>query len=298
MSALRVLHKMNILTKHQGEEEITDEMSVEIPDFAGMLREGMTSAERNEQLRYETDDDGNVILEDLGDEEPFKRPRPTYQLRKFACDPEGYVQLNHSAGMFWTQDDLIRHILKIEIENEYVIKSKKSKPAKAGTSSIKETDTMPAGRRVLTRKTKAAGKAGGKKTAGKGPKAGGKSASRVGRPPAKRGPTKAAKGDDGPSGLPPPAIDLEAFGEDLQVKVGEAIAAATEPLVETIQELQQQVAANLDAVTVLHDLLAQTAGTMQYEDDEGELQPIEPMFEHPNKILGHLDEEGDDDPSE
>lgn len=290
-NALRILHRVGTIIN--SDEEGANEMMEDMPDFAGMLRQGMMSADREEQLRYETDDEGNVILEDLGNGETLKRPRPTYQLRKFACDPEGYIQLDHSAGMFQTQDWLIKHILKIEINNGLITRSKRTKttaPEEAEPEQ-EETEDMAAGRKVLTRKGKGVGASTGPKTVGpKGPKAGG---AKVGKPPKKAEATRDAGDDGAPEALPEaaPAFDMEALVEELQVKVGETVAAAVEEkfaeLAAQVEEARSQL---MDAITIFHDFMIQTGGTMQYENEEGETEAVPEMFNNENKILGHLED--------
>lgn len=297
-STLRVLHRVGTII-NDDDEEGANEMMEDMPDFAGMLVEGMMSADREEQLRYETDEQGNVTPEDLGNGELVKRPRPTYQLRKFACDPEGYIQLDHSAGMFQTQDWLIKHILKIEIDNNYITRSKRTKTtAPKPEAEPQETEDMAVGRKVLTRRGGKGGTKGpakGPKAGGKGPKAGG--GAKVGKPPKKAAATRDAGEDEGPAALPEaPAIDMEALVEEIQVKVGETVARAVE---EKFAELTEQLEAAryqlMDAITIFHDFMCQTGGTMQYEEGDESIA-IEEMFDHEDKILGHL-AGGEEDPS-
>lgn len=293
-NVFRILHQVGTII-NQGEES-ADEMIDDMPDFAGMFRKGMMSADREEQLRYETDEHGNVVLEELGHNETLKRPRPTYQLRKFACDPEGYIQLDHSAGIFQTQDWLIKFILKIEIEKGLIIRSKRTKTmAPKPETKPEETEDMAAGRKVLTRRGK-----GDAAKGPKGPKVGGGKGGRVGKPPRKTATTARSEEDGGseaPEGLPDaPALDIEAFSEDLQVKVGETVTRlVTEKFNEItaqLEDLQARSQELMDGLTIFHDFMIQTSGTMQYEED-GETQPLPEMFDHERKILGHLEEEGD-----
>jgi len=294
-NALRVLHRVGTIIRDD-DEEGANEMMEDMPDFAGMLRQGMMSADREEQLRYETDEEGNVVLEDLGNGETLKRPRPTYQLRKFACDPEGYIQLDHSAGMFQTQDWLIKHILRIEIDNGLITRSKRTKTsAPKEAEPEQEIEDMAVGRKVLTRKGKSgAAPSKGPKTGPKGPKAGG---TKVGKPPKKAAATRDAGDDGAPEGLPEaPAFDTEALVEELQVKVGETVAAAVgEKFTELSAQVEEARSQLMDALTIFHDFMIQTGGSMQYENDEGEMEALPEMFDNENKILGHLDpQEGEE----
>jgi hypothetical protein len=292
-SVLRTIHKMGTLIQN---EEGTDEMIEDMPDFAGMLKEGMMSADREEQLRYETDEGGTVVLEDLGHGDTIKRPRPTYQLRKFACDPDGYIQLDHSAGMFESQDWLVKHILKVEIENGLITKSKRTRTtAPKKGAEPKETEDMAAGRKVLTRRGKGAAASKGPK----GPKVGGAKAGRVGKPPKKETATRDA-GDDAPTGLPDaPGLDVEAIVEELQVKLGETVSRLVNEkfneLTAQLEDVQLRCQELMDGITIFHDFMIQTGGTMQYEEGE-ETVALPEMYDNERKILGHLEEE-EEDPS-
>ena len=305
-STLRILHKVGTIIKE--DEEGSNEMMEDMPDFAGMLVEGMMSADREEQLRYETDEHGNVIPEDLGNGETMKRPRPTYQLRKFACDPEGYIQLDQSAGMFQTQDWLIKHILKIEIDNGLINRSKRTKTmAPKLEAEPQEKENMAAGRKVLTRRGAKAGAEKGPKppvkTEAKGPKAGGVGGAKVGKPPKRS--VAPQSGGKAPTSLPDaPVFDTEALMGEIQIKVGETVSRIVE---EKSAELSEQIAEAfsklMDGITIFHDFMCQTAGTMQYEEG-GESVAIEEMFDNEDKILGHLgggggdedEDEGEEDP--
>jgi hypothetical protein len=294
-STLRILHRVGTII-NDDDEEGANEMMEDMPDFAGMLVEGMMSADREEQLRYETDEQGNVTPEDLGNGELVKRPRPTYQLRKFACDPEGYIQLDHSQGMFQTQDWLIKHILKIEIDNGLITRSKRTKTtAPKSEAEPQETEDMAVGRKVLTRRGGKGGAETGPAKGPKGPKAGGGGA-KVGKPPKKAAASDIGE-DERPTSLPKaPAIDMEALVEEIQVKVGETVARAVEEKFSELSEQVEAVRAQLmDAITIFHDFMCQTGGTMQYEED-GEVTPIDEMFDNEDKILGHLSG-GEEDPS-
>lgn len=114
------------------------------PDFAGLLREGMSVPEREEQLRYETDDNGNVVLDESG--KPFYRPG--YQLKQFVTTEGSHVQLGFSIVWFWTTNQLIDHILKAEVEQGLIVKPKKAR-APAKTAEQQESEMAGEGRRVM-----------------------------------------------------------------------------------------------------------------------------------------------------
>ncbi len=112
-------------------------MQGETPDFAGMLRQGMTTEERETQLRYEVDDQGNIALDDSG------RPiyRPCYQLKQFVTGENSHVRLGLPVVWFWTTNQLVDHILRAEVEQGLLTKVKKQKK--------QETEMAGEGRRVM-----------------------------------------------------------------------------------------------------------------------------------------------------
>lgn len=287
---LRVLHQVpSMIMEQLTEEERAGEMNLgDMPDLAGMLQKGMTTTEREEQLRYETDEDGNLVYDESGDE-LVKRPRPSYQLRKFACDLEGHIQLDHSVGMFWTTDQVVRHILATEVEQGSITKVKKTKAAK--TEQQTETNMAKEGRRVLINR---GGSKGPKVGASRGAPAEGK----VGKPPARKGaaakntPAEAPAGGNGGTD---PAFDAQSLIQDMQVAIGETVArAVNEAKNELFARIEAAESRALDATTILHDMLVQTGGTMQYEDEDGEVQSLPEQFTAKNRILSYLD---DPDPS-
>ena len=148
INSLRVLHQIPAMVMDQlVEQESEDGMSEDTPDFAGMIADGMTSTEREEQLRFETNPDGSFVEDD-----GVRRPRPSHQLRKFACDPEGHILLDHSVGMFWTTDKVINHIVATEVEQDLITKAKRAKKAgaKPAAKAAPKTETkMAEGRRVM-----------------------------------------------------------------------------------------------------------------------------------------------------
>lgn len=291
-NSLRVLHQLpDIVMKPLVEQEESDEMIVDMPDFAGMLWEGMTTADRDEQLRYETDESHNVTVDDDGN----KRPRSTLVLRKFACDPEGHIQLDHSVGMFWTTEQVIKHILAVEVEQELITKAKKPKKGKQGqtepAAAAAPKETKMAGKRVLiTPKGKAAGASAGPKVGG--PKAGG---AKVAKPPARKGATQ-APAEEEPAAAPAASVDFDvaALAEDTALKTAENVNALLIEQVNLLRaeldEVKKGMADIMDAVTIHYDMGVQTGGTYQYEDEEGNAQPLPEMFSHDKRILGFLDE--------
>jgi hypothetical protein len=284
VGALRVLHQVPALVmEHVIEQEKADEMMEmeEAPDFGGMVYEGMTNVDREEQLRYETDEDGNFIEED-----GRRRPRPSYQLRRFACDPEGHIQLDHSVGMFWTNDQVIKHIVSAEVEQGLLTKVKKTrkknpeKPAADEAASDGETK-MATGRRVMINR--------GAKDSGK--KGGGK----VSSPPAKSGAKKASSKSNGAADpAPVEGFDTKGFLEDLEVAIGQIVTKIVD---EKVNEAVSQVNARFDeqddlnnkVTSVFHDLMVQTGGTMNaYTDEEGNEQQIGEIYNEEGRFLAYV----------
>jgi hypothetical protein len=311
--ALRILHQLPKYTKPKqateidsvptGTEDVDEMMIPEMPDFTDLLYEGITSVEREEQLRYETDEEGNTVLEDFHGQ-IRKRLRPTYQLRKFACDPELHVGLSQQTALFWTQDKLVRHILKVEVDLGLLVKTKRTRTPKSApeeeAAKPKEKKMATAvkrkkvgGRKVLTKKKAPARKVG--------PKPSGTKTSKVAKPPAKtaakKKTTRTRKSE--PEGLPAvPNIDIDALKEEVQVAAGEAVSRALEPIMERLKAIEENQVKLMEGITIFHDLMVQTEGTMHYENDEGEMVPLELMLAHDDKILGQLgdeDEGGEDE---
>lgn len=298
VNSLRVLHQIPAMVMDQLiEQESVDGMSGDMPDFAGMIADGMTSAEREEQLRFETNPDGSFV-----EDEGVRRPRPSHQLRKFACDPEGHIQLDHSVGMFWTTDKVINHIVATEVELEYLTKTKKPRKGKASTKpktaakaatkpaaeAAPKTETkMAEGRRVMINR---GGKAGSK--------APGKTGGKLARPPAKKAASKAkakaaeAEVEDDTSngnGAAAPDFDMGAIVEEIKLAVGESVGGL---IVEKFNEQEARIQALedklLDAVTIVYDLACQTAGTFSFETEEGETEALPEMFRNPDRVLGFV----------
>jgi hypothetical protein len=112
IGGLGVLHAIHQSLELGLEEERMDE----IPDFTSMIRDGMTVAEREEQLRFETDSAGAVIVDDAGQ----KIPRSAFPLRKYAADQDGPLKKPNRVVMFWPTDQLIDQLLKAEVEAGWI----------------------------------------------------------------------------------------------------------------------------------------------------------------------------------
>jgi hypothetical protein len=289
---IRVLYTVSKIIMNDLDRQVEEgEIDVsETPNFDGMRVDGMTVEEREEQLRYLHDESGNVIV----DEDGRKRPTPSYDLRKYACDPHGHVGLDHSVGLGWNNDQVIKFILDSEVEQGFLSGSKKNKSSKpkhtttAAIAAPKETNKMAGeGRRVLINR----GKKGGAAPA--------KTESKVASPPRRN---KAKTHDEEPENdaqEAQPAAAPPAQGGDLQDLLESIKAASLEPLqkltdkmnelstavdsmhqrLEGIEEALGTIDGHVvDAATVLHDVMV----------DAGVLEGAEPKLDTEGGILSYI----------
>jgi len=163
--------------KLEKQEEEPDEMDV--VDLACIIRDGMTAEERREQLRYVTDDDGNVVLDD--EDQPI--PRNSHEYRFFAISPDFHVGLERATGLFWRAGQVLDYIVDKELELGLITKNRKGGKTKAGKSARRETKKMGKSvtRRSVGKKKKKTGKKAGKKTGKTGKKKTGKKTGKVGK---------------------------------------------------------------------------------------------------------------------
>ena len=285
IGSLRALHAM----PPGAMEELA--MSKDTPDFRGMINDGVTTvAEREEQLRYKIDEEGNFIVSKSKDGEVRRRPQETFHLKQYASDPDGPIQLSHGVVLSWNINQHIDHILKVEVEKGLIVKtkgktSKRVKP-KNEPEEAKEIK-MAVGRptRVTSRR------AGSTPTnRGKTAPAGG---GRVARAPRKTGAPATEQVGEG--------VKLEGT-EAIKELVGKLIKTETDALkgelLGAIAELREL---NIKIVTVLHDMLVQTAGTMEFRREDDDNNPIldadgNEIYERlpelslaPSKILAYID---------
>lgn len=200
-------HVRDQLEEPEKEEE---EPMTEVPDFIGMIRPGMTPTERTEQLKYETDDNGNVFIDpDL----KGPRIRSSFAIRKYAMDPDGPAKLPKAMATFLKPDELIKLLLKAEKDAGWIQKGKRtkagneedtsmgkpivisnrSKATKVPAKEVEAEDEAPKKASKVPAKAKAAATVTGKATAKVAPPAtGGKKVAKV----ESAVPSKAKKGDD------------------------------------------------------------------------------------------------------
>lgn len=315
---LRTLHELPGIVMdglRQGEKD--ELMYEEIPDFQDpkLLYEGMPVSERETVLRYETDEVGNVVVERDDEGAEVKRARPTYHLKQYAIDENGPIRLDQSVAWFWTTNQLIDHILKVETEAGILFKEKKPRAAKDRASpkpppatQERETDTMSEGKRVrVTRSgaSKPAAAAASKPATGtrrvspKKPDEGTASTGRVARPPrgAAAKPSEAAEA--------PAQEGTNDLVTAVEAGVSKIVADEVGELKAEIKELKSQIVelrnTFIDAITIFHDIMAQTGGTLQYpaEDAEGNdvfdengnqvMETGPELFPKESKIFAYLD---------
>lgn len=224
-------------------------MDGDTPDFAGMLVGGMSVADREGQLRYETDDSGNILL----NEEGKPTYRPSYQLKQFVTSKDSHVGLELPVVWHWTTNQLVDHILKVEVEQGLIVKPKK---AKAASKVVEETKMAGEGRVVVHHGRKSASAPAANPQPPPAPGAPvsvqvggpGKVAAppmRTGTPPLPPG----SKGAPGPVGRPPmggPRLVNPKPMEEAPAAVPEQSAPAAAASPDLVGVVQQVVEAALD----------------------------------------------------
>ena len=305
---LRALHELPDLVMRGLRQGEKDELMYEdIPDFQDqkLLYPGMTSDAREEVLRYQTDENGNVVQVTDEEGEVHRLARPAYHLKRYAADENGPIKLDKSVCWFWSTNQLIDHIIKTEAKEGLITKDKKG-AAKATPKPPAEQERetkMPEGKRV--RVTRDGNSGGGKpqqqrravpKTAG--PRPGG----RVARAPVNK--PEGAEEPKGGNGSEAAASNemLEEMVERVVNKVLDARFGKGGPgFAELSAKLDQVVQTVIDVATIQHDIWAQTGGSGQYpqEDESGNLILDENgnevwsnspcLFNAPSKIFAYVD---------
>jgi hypothetical protein len=239
-----VLHSLIRLELEEPELLIEEGDMNDIPDFAGMLREGMTRAEREEQLLFETDEEGNIKL----DEHTGKKiPRGSFALRAYAVDPDGPVKGDPGILMFWKTPQIVEAILKKE---GFTKKGGKAKTKAASPPKKEEEEEMAeaqARKKVVLRRN--ANTAGGK-------------GEKEDKTPAK---VKAkANGANGKVAKPATA-KKRAAAEEPEEKTSKGGDKALTRLEAKVDELQKTI---VMAVTLLHDVMQQKFSETQVGIDK------------------------------
>jgi len=213
------------------------------------------------------------------------RARPTHHLKRYAVDEEGPIRLDQSVAWFWTTNKLVDHILKVETEAGILIKEKNSRAAKGRATpkppakQERETTTMAEGKRVRVTRGGSGKPASAPKTSA-GPrraspkkaeesKASAATVGRVARPP--RGTSAPPPSTEAEAA---PVADMEGVVSAIEASVSKVVSAEVGELKAELKELKAQISearnAVIDALTIFHDIMAQTGGTLQYPAEDGE----------------------------
>lgn len=271
MFGLQSLQALHMLPPTRKETDVSS-----VPDFQSMLQKGVTYKEREAQLRYETDEEGNLLTDPTG----AKTPRGSRALRKYITDPDGPVRLQNRVVLDWSPKKLIDEILKAEKEQGLLLSPQEKRKQLAdedGESSGEENDmakVTTATRRVNVR-SKDGGSTPSKAKTGGGVRASGATAGR--RPATARTvkPAQAAEPEVEPEAIEEEMVEEQVVEEQvvaaaeidydlLADKVVEALGPVVEEKVEKakaeiIEELgagvEATVGATLGHLNILHDLL-------------------------------------------
>ena len=230
---------------------------IELLDLIKMVKKGVTASERKDQLRYETDKEGNIWLDPTGE----RKKRDLAFLKRYAMDPKGIVGLKPGVSLFWNDVQIIDAIMAAEKAKGYILtpqEKKKRGQQPSGTPDKAKQEALVGTVRTIRRINSgpAAAAAAPATPAKAAPaKAGG---ARV------RGPATNKKfnpaTESAPADLPAvaaPAFDMEEFIK----KVDEIISARVQEAVATIVEELKAVPQNtsdalVDDLTLLHDSVA------------------------------------------
>lgn len=273
-------------------------------DFKSMLRPGITFAEREHQLRYETDEHGNILPDDVCG----KRPRSALQLRKYAQE----LGLTQGQSLGMTVEQVIKFLMSTEAEQGLVVKEKKS--AKKGPELAQEEKPMAEGKRILLprKRSEAPAQAPAQEEAAKGPEmvasARPQLTSKIGRPPSR---PKVEAQEEAPTQAMAPTGDLSAelakfllpeiqvrVAEVVEAKLAETVNRIVASLTKEVQKAVESVADNqskesgkvLDGLTAIHDLMA-VNGLIQWVDqDTGDKSPLDPLLPEGKNITIYIQE--------
>ena len=274
-------------------KEEEDQMH-ETPDFASMLREGMTASEREEQLRYETDSKGRPLL----DEKDAKIPRSAFPLRKYAADPGGPVQKPNRTVMFWSQDQLIDAILKAEaaagLIQGKVTKRKAAAPAAA--PARKEEPMAEVKRTIALRRPVTTQKSAEEEAPAETPAASKVSTPATGK---RKVVTKASNGSAVPSKAndeaPAAAAPADSKAIEALKKEVEGLKKSNADVLAALGELRQLV---IDIGTIQHDVFVQQIKNVLIQTSNLLTEQAAEIPESADEasLLGATDEKGNAQP--
>lgn len=146
LGALQAVHMLPTIVTSEANME-----DVEIPDFREMLKKGVTHKEREQQLKYETDKNGNFVLDPKGE----KIPRMSYGLRSYATS--NAIGLDSRTIVFWSPPEIIKVVMDKEKELGLILTpSEKKKMAVNNEPSKEKTMPVSVPKRVMFRTPRAA----------------------------------------------------------------------------------------------------------------------------------------------
>lgn len=131
-SVIHMLPVHQLETVEDDREEGASEVNTQ--SLLALVRPGETTAEeREQQLRFETDEHGSLRIDEAG----RSVPRLSFVLRRYALDPAGPVRADPTVTIFWTPDQLIRQIIAAEVGAGVVKRSdRKPKQDEEGDSQM------------------------------------------------------------------------------------------------------------------------------------------------------------------
>lgn len=134
---LQALEAVYMLPRPPNPEEET--ITMDTSQFIQVLKRGVTYKEREDQLRYETLDDGELQLTEKGE----KIPRSQFDLRRYITDKEGPVGLDARiiSNKDWNTKKLVDTILAAEKEKGWLL-TPDAKRALAGNVAQKKGRPM------------------------------------------------------------------------------------------------------------------------------------------------------------
>jgi hypothetical protein len=284
----------------KGEE---DELMIEgiAEPLDELIFDGITIEQRRNQLEYVTDERGAFVQETNPlDGTLNPRPRADFELKRYAVNPEGPIRLSALDVSLWKRKEILDQIIAVEVELGLIAPDSK-KPKKVKETEM-ATDAAATKRVKINRtsgKTALPGKANGAEgKAGPG-RMPGKLPGKVAMPPKKaEAPNVQASEEEAPAQEAAPAFDAAAFRDTVDQVVCERVQEVRNELLGRLEVLEGKV---IDAVTILHDMMVRTGGSMQYPatdadgnavtDADGDVvyETLPELFDSESKILAYTD---------
>jgi hypothetical protein len=281
MAAIRAIHSLKAKEDQVTQEE-SDDMSESI-DLASIARPNMSRQEREEQLLYETEDDGSIKVDETGE----KIPRRALYLKRYAVNQLG---LQNDQATFWNVKKLVQQIMKTEAESGMIADKKAMKQAQRaeeepmenkGNVTVVKRVIKPSGMVSAPKPTVAQPAQQEQAPTSVPPKMAGK----VVRPITNKAVERPAQSAPVTRAPEAPAFDMKAL-EDL---ISKAVAGA-------VKEIKQYVDAKQDEtvqlMTAMHDAIIYRVQRNHTIVDAGEGQFQQFVVEDPGE--GLLGEQGAD----